>query len=530
MTMSYKKPERNFEKFGVVSPTASYFIPLENVTNTDRQDMKTMVDLGRYFSIFAPRQSGKTTFIDDFCEKLETDPMYVAIVLNFEKYKNLDILKFYQLIQASLYSRLIERLEAVKCPNIDVVKSFLSSHTLNDHISFGALFEELNRIIKYKKIIIFIDEFDGIPIRELENFLTTLRALYQEYKKQKDKALYSVGLVGIRNIAKLIVGGVSPFNIADQITLPPFTLKNIRDLYAQYTGETNQPFDDAAVKRVFEEAAGQPWLVNRLGAILTIEIKPETTDAITADDVDEAVDYLLNEDNNHFDNLTEKIKTCKTEFAKIAFGEVEFDHLDDEHSFLRQYGVIRIEKRRAVIANNIYKKRFMPHFQKKRDELSGDAGPSNGSELGQTPRNKVFISYSHQDEKWKDHLMVHLGIFKRQKLLDVWEDRRIKPGEDWAWEIRKALSRAGVAVLLISANFLDSDFIFREEIPTLIEKQRKDGLKVIPVIVKPCAWKAVPWLSSMQVVPKDGAPLMKGTEYEIEENFARIADEIAKML
>ena len=60
---------------------------------------------------------------------------------------------------------------------------------------------------------------------KLENFLTSLLELYQEYKESQDKALNSVGLVGIRNITKLIVGGVSPFNIADQVGLPPFSLK-----------------------------------------------------------------------------------------------------------------------------------------------------------------------------------------------------------------------------------------------------------------------------------------------------------------
>jgi len=132
----------------------------------------------------------------------------------------------------------------------------------SDHTSFSELFEELNQIVKFKKIVIFIDEFDGIPQNELENFLTTLRELYQKYKKCTDKGLYSVGLVGIRNITKLIVGGVSPFNIADQVGLPPFTQKNIRDLYAQYTEKTNQPFTDEAMKKVHEETAGQPWLVN----------------------------------------------------------------------------------------------------------------------------------------------------------------------------------------------------------------------------------------------------------------------------
>ena len=56
----------------------------------------------------------------------------------------------------------------------------------------------------------------------------------------------------------------SSFNIADQVEFPPFSLKNVRELYAQYTKETNQPFSEEAVKKVYQETAGQPWLVNRL--------------------------------------------------------------------------------------------------------------------------------------------------------------------------------------------------------------------------------------------------------------------------
>ena len=60
--MNYKKSKRMFEDAGVVDPKMSYHIELKNVTNTKSQDIKTLVYLGRYFSIFAPRQSGKTTF------------------------------------------------------------------------------------------------------------------------------------------------------------------------------------------------------------------------------------------------------------------------------------------------------------------------------------------------------------------------------------------------------------------------------------------------------------------------------------
>jgi len=360
--MNYKKPKRYFEKSGVVDPGASYYVPLKNVTNMDNQDIKTMVDLGRYFSIFAPRQSGKTTFFEGFCSALEKDPAYVAILLSFQDYKTISSATFYSLVQEAVYEQLLLRLKEVRCENLNKVRILLDVHRITDHISFRKLFEKLNTIIPPKRIIILIDEFDGIPINELENVLTTLRELYQKYKKRKGKVLYSVGLVGIRNITKLIVGGVSPFNIADQVKLPPFTLKNVRDLYSQYTEETNQPFTEDAVKKVFDETAGQPWLVNRLGTILTVDIKPETTEPITTEDVDKAIDILLYEENSHFDNITEKAKQYKETFIEIVFDGVEYIPGDEEQSLLLTHGLIKAKGKNVRVSNAIYKKRFTRTF------------------------------------------------------------------------------------------------------------------------------------------------------------------------
>ncbi len=360
--MAYRKPKRVFEDSGAVDPGMSYHVELENVVNTKKQDIKTMVDLGRYFSIFAPRQSGKTTFFEGFCSDLEKDTSYVAILLSFQDYKNLNSQRFYQLIQRDIYGQLANRLADVDYARLDAMRAYLDSHSISDHTSFRELFEELNRMVKLKKIVIFIDEFDGIPIHELENFLTTLRELYQRYKKQTDKALYSVGLVGIRNITKLIVGGVSPFNIAEQVKLPPFTLKNVRDLYAQYTDETHQPFGVGAVKRVFDETSGQPWLVNRLGTILTVDIKPETTKPITKKDVEKAIDILLYEENSHFDNITEKAKQYKESFIDVVFNGVEYIPGDEEQSLLLTHGLIKAEGKDVRISNPIYQKRFTRTF------------------------------------------------------------------------------------------------------------------------------------------------------------------------
>ncbi len=358
----FRKPKRFFEKSGMVVPGMSYYVPLENVVNKDKLDIKSMIDRSRYFSIFAPRQSGKTTFFKEVCRQLHTDPTYVAITLSFQDNKQLKRKRFYELIERYLYRQLITRLTEVGCQKAGAVQEFLQKYHLTDHISFRILFEDLNQIIQSKKIVIFIDEFDGIPPTELENFLSTLRELYQYNKEQEPKALYSVGLVGIRNITKLVVGGVSPFNIADQVNLPPFSLENIRDLYAQYTEETNQPFTAGAVQKVYEESAGQTWLVNRLGTILTMDIKPDTVEPINVIDVEKAITLLLKEKNDHFDNLYEKAEKYKETFIQVVFDHVKYTPSHKELSWLEQHGLIKEDNGKAVVTNSIYKSRFVETF------------------------------------------------------------------------------------------------------------------------------------------------------------------------
>jgi hypothetical protein len=103
----------------------------------------------------------------------------------------------------------------------------------------------------------------------------------------------------------------------------------------------------------------------------------------------------------------------------------------------------------------------------------------------------VFISYCHKDEVWKDRLVTHLGVLQQESILDLWVDRRIGAGGNWYQEIEEAIARASVAVLLVSADFLTSKFILSKEIPRLLERWDKEGLRIFPVILRPCAWKHV---------------------------------------
>jgi tetratricopeptide (TPR) repeat protein len=142
----------------------------------------------------------------------------------------------------------------------------------------------------------------------------------------------------------------------------------------------------------------------------------------------------------------------------------------------------------------------------------------------------VFVSYSHKDEAWKDRLVGHLRVLEPEGVLEVWDDRRIAPGSDWLPDIQQAMDRAVAAVLLISADFLTSGFILGTEVPRLLERRKSEGLPVIPVIVRPCAWQTVRWLSPIQCRPKDGKPLSGKTKHKADEALSGLATDLYKLM
>jgi len=143
---------------------------------------------------------------------------------------------------------------------------------------------------------------------------------------------------------------------------------------------------------------------------------------------------------------------------------------------------------------------------------------------------KVFISYSHQDEAWKDRVQAHLGVLAQEGLLSVWEDRQIRAGQAWQPDIRQAIDECGVALLLISPHFLNSAFILGQEVPALLERRREQGIRVVPVILRPCAWHKVSWLQEMQARPRDGKALSGMSEHDADVAMARLAEEVASLL
>ncbi len=137
----------------------------------------------------------------------------------------------------------------------------------------------------------------------------------------------------------------------------------------------------------------------------------------------------------------------------------------------------------------------------------------------------VFISYSRQDETEKNALLTHLEALQQAGRLTVWSDDDIAPGADRPESIAQAIAGADVALLLVTANYLASEFITGREVPALLSRQAKAGLRIFPLIARHCAWSGVEWLARLQIRPKDRQPVWRqGSDPDRE--LAAIAAEL----
>ncbi len=141
---------------------------------------------------------------------------------------------------------------------------------------------------------------------------------------------------------------------------------------------------------------------------------------------------------------------------------------------------------------------------------------------------KIFISYAHEDEHYKNELIKHLATLKNQGLIKHWNDRQIEPGF-WDAQIEKAMQEADIFLLLITPGFTASKYILEREIPIAYQKFKAGKAKIFPIICEPCDWELMPvsadekekhpvhhiemkiWLGKFQPFPKDGKPISSWT-------------------
>ncbi|HEY6542300.1 MAG TPA: FxSxx-COOH system tetratricopeptide repeat protein, partial [Ktedonobacteraceae bacterium] len=126
---------------------------------------------------------------------------------------------------------------------------------------------------------------------------------------------------------------------------------------------------------------------------------------------------------------------------------------------------------------------------------------------------EVFCCYSHADEKWLRRLEIHLSLLQRQGLISLWHDRLIAPGAEWARTIDTHLETASVILLLVSADFLASDYCYSIEMKRALERHAANEARVVPILLRPVDWKDAPF-AHLQALPADAKPITSWRDRE----------------
>jgi len=317
------------------------------------------IEKGRYFVIYAARQTGKTSLIQEVIEKLKDDDRYLALYLTFQDFgRKMNDEEFYQQLARILLREISVALQE---------KGDRESHRPEVEIgecrsewSFTELLETLHEQITYH-LCLFIDEFEDIPKDVLDGFLRTLRGIY--LRKQRNESyniLHSVGVIGVHSISQITFASTSsPFNIHESISIPNFTAKQVKELLIQYAEETGEVFPEEVIEFIADKTGGQPYLVNLVAQILTEEIKPYFENrAITLSDAETAYMKMLTmRGNTNLDSIRKRIKSeaTKSRLVSIIYkGDIEYNLDDEVLEELITFGIIQEKDGYCVISNPAY--------------------------------------------------------------------------------------------------------------------------------------------------------------------------------
>ena len=256
---------------------------------------KDLVHKKRYFTIWAPRQTGKSTFFYLLANDLREEG-YKVCYINFENYKTASLNVF-----------------------TDTLTDELKRYWQRDFkgLALQEIFQKI-RNINDTRFVLIIDEVEGINPEILGEFLHSIRNLYHS---RSEHGLKSVILVGVTNILGVIKDNASPFNIADNLNIPYFTNEETIELLGQHERETGQLFNPSVIKKISYITANQPGLVNAFANQLVTDFpdKPiiDYADYLKVEDwfLTEAIDKNIN-------NIISKAEDCREFIETLLFEDI----------------------------------------------------------------------------------------------------------------------------------------------------------------------------------------------------------------
>ncbi len=341
---------REFNTSGPCYPTEHYTVMRQALMAEGKEKVRK----GRYFTIFAPRQSGKTTYFQLLLAELQGEG-FIPIWLSFENLKTATREQFY----ASFAHDIQRELAKLNIKTTEVMQNAIGLKNF-----FEALQQQTNAIV------LVIDEFEGIPDVVLSEVMHTFRQIYHQ---KKTYALHSLILVGVSTLSELVLTSASPFNIAEEFPLPYFTFEEVQDLITQYVTETGQPFEPAVIKAIYENTHGQPGLVCALCQHLVTKVVPDRSQAITMEAIYPTLQFFLTQRlTKNIINIVQKAREKKDFMLKLLFQPepLPFSLYDPDISWLYAHGVVDNLAGQTDISVPLYKKVLITAF---RPLINGEA-------------------------------------------------------------------------------------------------------------------------------------------------------------
>jgi AAA-like domain len=348
----------SFNTAGPCIPGEHYMLPPERRLGR----VMRLIDDGKYFTLQAGRQTGKTTSAQWLVDHYNAGARFRALWVDVQTARE-------EPDPAAAFHTVLGRLD-------HAVKRDLP--TLSAPAERARLLEDpVTSVLRYLQelaarcplpLVVLVDEADGLVGRAMVSFLTQLRDGYID--RRRTPFPHSVALIGARAVRDYVVsqeerravawlGTTSPFNItAEAAELGPFSAAGVAELLEQHTTATGQRFEPGAVARIYDLSQGHPWLVNALADRIVDRDLEDRSLPVTAAHVEAAKEALILERRTHIDSLVARLREPRVRRIldpMLAGERATADTLHDDLAYTIGLGIVRIHEGHAEIANPIYR-------------------------------------------------------------------------------------------------------------------------------------------------------------------------------
>jgi hypothetical protein len=498
-----------------------------------------------YITLVEPRQHGKTSLINRIIGEFSPQGFSFALCdLMAAKVSDASCAAWY----TSLGLRILGLLDFIPGDRCPVPPTDSSSW----ETFLAAIAQEAMRA--GRGAVIVLDEIGAMPVEWATDFFSIIRSTYttrQSCPHWRNLTFIIAGAFNPRDLIK--EKSVSNFNIDQRVTLDDFGEAQVRWLIDR-AGLPHAEVE-ATARRIQHWADGQPYLTQYLCQAFASG-RDDGPGPIEAG-VDRSVEAFFREDTSHLARIVELAEDPDLmAYARKITGSTPSRFSpgvnDKQFRLANILGVIKASPEGLCqIRNRIYQ-RALDECDGAVDEVGDrtigldsaprirgrdpDACASTENRQGvacsgplcRLSRPSIFVSYSRKDAREKKIFDRHMAPLRRYHDIEAWSDEDIPVGSDWWQQIEDAMERAGVAVALVTSNFLASQFCMDVEFRRFLQARAERGLILVAVIVSECLWQAVPDLARYQLLPRDRSSI-KSTR-DRERAWSKVVKEIGELL